>query len=234
MSSQRGNVSRTRAQKHKNRYVFKNDLHDKTPQQIRLNKMHVSTVCQHCKDVIEWKIKYKKYKPLTQAKTCTRCQQRNVRKAYHVICRDCAVQARVCAKCLKSADEVPIEAPQPTPREEQQLQAEMERLIKSFPERKRRAFLRFQAKGRKLEQQHEEDPADPEARELAQYVKHTREELLEKIEQMKLAESDEDDDDYDDDEDDYEGSDADSKQSSDSEDEERSELKDTGRKRAEK
>jgi len=43
--------------------------------------MHVSTVCQRCKEQIEWKIKYKKYKPLSQAKTCTHCKQRTVKKA---------------------------------------------------------------------------------------------------------------------------------------------------------
>ncbi|KAH8287977.1 hypothetical protein KR044_004985 [Drosophila immigrans] len=220
MSTQRGNASRTRAQKHKNRHVFKNDLHDKTPQQMRLNKMHVSTVCQRCKEVIEWKIKYKKYKPLTQAKTCARCQQRTVRKAYHVICRDCAVKDRVCAKCLKSADEVAIEAPEPTPQEEQQLQVEMDRLIKSFSERKRRAFLRFMEKGRKKEGEPEEplDEEGQEAQEKATRVRHTREELLEKIKQLNLAEDDNDDDfddedDYDDEDDDDDESDLDSDES---------------------
>ncbi|EDW07111.1 uncharacterized protein C9orf85 homolog [Drosophila mojavensis] len=201
MSTQRGNATRTRAQKHKNRHVFKNDLHDKTPQQMRLNKMHVSTVCQRCKEVIEWKIKYKKYKPLTQAKTCARCQQRTVRKAYHVICKDCAVKDHVCAKCLKSADEVEIEAPQPTPQEEQQLQVEMDRLIKSFSERKRRAFLRFMEKGRKQETEEPLDEEEREAQEKATRVRHTREELLEKIKQLNLAEED---DDYGEDEDDDE------------------------------
>ncbi|XP_017034026.1 uncharacterized protein C9orf85 homolog [Drosophila kikkawai] len=195
MSSQRGNVSRTRAQKHKNRFVFKNDLHDKTPQQIRLNAMHVSTVCQRCKEQIEWKIKYKKYKPLTQAKTCAHCHQRTVRKAYHVICKDCAVKAKCCAKCLKSADEVSIEAPGPTPREEQQLQVEMDRLIKSFSERKRRAFLRYMQKGKKQEQV---DEQELEAQEKAKRVAHTRDELLDKIKQLNLAE--EDDEEFDDEE----------------------------------
>ncbi|XP_017963483.1 uncharacterized protein C9orf85 homolog [Drosophila navojoa] len=219
MSTQRGNATRTRAQKHKNRHVFKNDLHDKTPQQMRLNKMHVSTVCQRCKEVIEWKIKYKKYKPLTQAKTCARCQQRTVRKAYHVICKDCAVKDHVCAKCLKSADEVEIEAPQPTPQEEQQLQVEMDRLIKSFSERKRRAFLRFMEKGRKQEAQEPLDEEEREAQEKATRVRHTREELLEKIKQLNLAEED---DDYgeDDDEDEEGESDRGSEESSSEEDSE--------------
>ncbi|EDV46480.1 uncharacterized protein C9orf85 homolog [Drosophila erecta] len=205
MSSQRGNVSRTRAQKHKNRHVFKNDLHDKTPQQLRLNAMHVSTVCQRCKEQIEWKIKYKKYKPLTQAKICAHCKERAVKKAYHVVCRDCAIKANACAKCLKSATEVAIEEPQPTPREEQQLQSEMDRLVKSFSERKRRAFLRYMRKGKKQEKDPNEEQLDEqqlESQEKAKRVAHTRDELLDKIKQLNLAadgdeDEDEDDSDFD-------------------------------------
>lgn len=212
MSTERGNGSRTRPQKHKNRHVFKNDLHDKTPQQKRLNSLHISEVCQHCKGVIEWKIKYKKYKALTQLKTCTKCSQKKIRKAYHVLCRDCALEARVCAKCLKSAEEVDIEPPQPTLEEEIQLKVEMERLTKSFPERKRRAFLRYMDKGKKdkneqLEKNAEEtdkpdEENDIEGDESVEKLKiktrvpHTKDELLLKIKQLK--DEGEDFDDYDD------------------------------------
>ncbi|TMW42185.1 hypothetical protein DOY81_012738 [Sarcophaga bullata] len=227
MSTQRGNASRTRAQKHKNRHVFKNDLHDKTPLQKKLNSLHISEVCQHCKGVIEWKIKYKKYKPLSQPKTCTKCSQKKIRKAYHVLCRECALEARVCAKCLKSADEVEIEPPQPTPEEELKLKVEMERLIKSFPERKRRAFLRYMEKGKKekdLEEEgegnneenvnkkqengvDEEEPSDEKIK-IRTRIPHTRDELLLKIEELKLKGDEDDDyddfdsDDFDDDDDD--------------------------------
>lgn len=119
----------------------------------------------------------------------------------------------MCAKCLKSADEVEIEAPQPTPQEEQQLQVEMDRLIKSFSERKRRAFLRFMEKGRKQETEKPLDEEEREAQEKATRVRHTREELLEKIKQLNLAEED---DDYgeDDDEDEEGESDLGSEESS--------------------
>ncbi|XP_017056139.1 uncharacterized protein C9orf85 homolog [Drosophila ficusphila] len=221
MSSQRGNVSRTRAQKHKNRHVFKNDLHDKTPQQIRLNAMHVSTVCQRCKEQIEWKIKYKKYKPLTQAKICAHCKERAVKKAYHVICRDCAVKAHACAKCLKSANEVAIEEPQPTPREEQQLQAEMDRLVKSFSERKRRAFLRYMKRGKKQPQDAQPlDEQELEAQEKAKRVAHTRDELLDKIKQLNLAAEDDEEEDSDFDSEEEDDSELDSEEDEDEDDSE--------------
>lgn len=73
MSCRKGSgLTRTRAQKHKNSFAFKNDLHDKTPQQKKINTLNVCEVCERCKAQIEWRIKYKKYKPLSQAKTCIR------------------------------------------------------------------------------------------------------------------------------------------------------------------
>lgn len=73
MSSRKGaGPTRSRAQKHKNTFAFKNDLHDKTPQQKKINTLNVCEVCERCKAQIEWRIKYKKYKPLSQAKTCIR------------------------------------------------------------------------------------------------------------------------------------------------------------------
>lgn len=72
MSSKRGEMHRTRPQRHQNRTVFKNDLHDNSEKIKRLNSMAISTVCIKCKEVIEWKIKYRKYKPLSQPKNCNR------------------------------------------------------------------------------------------------------------------------------------------------------------------
>lgn len=80
-----------------------------------------------------------------------RCGNRTVTKAYHVCCKECAKRERVCAKCLTSADRVNIEPPEKTPEEQLQLKVEMERLIKSLPERKRRTFLRYMNKGKEID-----------------------------------------------------------------------------------
>lgn len=104
MSLQKGNVSRTRSQKHKNKTVFKNDLHDKSNQIKVINSLHVSDVCLRCKEIIEWKIKYKKYKPLKQPKTCVKCSQKTVKKAYHVMCTECGSKLGVCTKCCQKKD----------------------------------------------------------------------------------------------------------------------------------
>lgn len=109
---------------------------------------------------------------------------------------------------MTSADVVSIEPPEPTPQEAQQLQVEMDRLIKSLSERKRRTFQRFMKKGKEVE--NAEEGADKEVSDATpgeektddgeavkkRYVPHNRETLLNKIESLKLADEDEDDDDF--------------------------------------
>ncbi|XP_035891342.1 uncharacterized protein C9orf85 homolog [Anopheles stephensi] len=218
MSSKRGDTRRTRAQKHQNTFAFKNDLHDKQTPLIKLiTNLNVCEVCEHCKSVIDWKIKYRKYKPLTQPKSCSKCGERKVKRAYHVICRDCALAHRCCAKCLKSADEASIIPPEPTEQEQVKLKAEMDQLIKSLPERKRRTFLRYMNRGQKKKRPTgDQDGSDEEESETRKkkekfVMPRTREELLEKFTQLKLAAGKDgeegengEDDDFSSDDEDYE------------------------------
>lgn len=104
MSTARGNSNRNRPQKHQNRTVFKNDLHDSSHQTKLLNSLQISGVCKRCKDILDWKIKYKKYKPLTAPRKCVGCDQKTVKHAYHMLCKQCAKEKNVCAKCCKAAE----------------------------------------------------------------------------------------------------------------------------------
>lgn len=63
MSSRKGD-SRKKGQKYKNATAFKNDLHDTSRTTKLINSTPVSGVCARCRDAIEWRKKYKKYKPL--------------------------------------------------------------------------------------------------------------------------------------------------------------------------
>ena len=56
-------------------------------------------VCQKCRDVIQWKKDYGKYKPLRAPAKCTHCNQRVITHAYHMLCLGCANFKNVCAKC---------------------------------------------------------------------------------------------------------------------------------------
>lgn len=68
MSTQRGNTKRTRAQKFDNNHAFKNTMHDKSRKTAMLNSLDIHGVCARCKEQIDWRIKYKKYKPLSAPK----------------------------------------------------------------------------------------------------------------------------------------------------------------------
>ncbi|XP_019741110.1 uncharacterized protein C9orf85 homolog [Hippocampus comes] len=104
MSSQRGNTSRSRGQKYQNTIAFKNDKYGASVQVKKANSKIHDGLCQHCKDVLEWKVKYNKYKSLTQPRKCVKCSQKTVKDAYHVICKPCSLQLEICCKCGKKED----------------------------------------------------------------------------------------------------------------------------------
>lgn len=104
MSSQRGNTSRSRGQKHQNTTAFKNDKYGATTQVKKANSKIHDGLCQHCKGVLEWKVKYNKYKPLTQPRKCVKCSQKTIRDAYHIICKPCSLQQEICCKCGKKEE----------------------------------------------------------------------------------------------------------------------------------
>ncbi|XP_077004542.1 uncharacterized protein C9orf85 homolog isoform X4 [Tamandua tetradactyla] len=104
MSSQKGNVARSRPQRHQNTFSFKNDKFDKSVQTKKINAKLHEGVCQHCKEVLEWRVKYSKYKALSKPKKCVKCLQKTVKDSYHIICRPCACELEVCAKCGRKKD----------------------------------------------------------------------------------------------------------------------------------
>ncbi|EUB62939.1 hypothetical protein EGR_02380 [Echinococcus granulosus] len=69
MSSQRGNTQRSRPQKYQNTSAFKNNMHDTSKKTALLNQLEMDGLCARCEAIIEWKIRYKKHKPLTKPRT---------------------------------------------------------------------------------------------------------------------------------------------------------------------
>lgn len=63
MSSQRGNVKRG-APKHQNTFAFKHNPKSKKTE--RILSLPIRGLCEKCRKQIEWRKKYRKYKPLTQ------------------------------------------------------------------------------------------------------------------------------------------------------------------------
>jgi hypothetical protein len=141
MSSERGNVKRTRPQKYKNTTAFKNDLHDTSSKIKKMNDIEIMNVCAKCKNILEWKIKFKKYKFVKAPKKCTKCEQKSVKYAYHIMCGPCAERLKVCPKCGKLEEIVRKTVP-----DQQKLDGELQNFVRDLSERKRRTFLRFISK----------------------------------------------------------------------------------------
>lgn len=139
MSSQKGNSNRSRPQKHQNHTAFKNTLHDTSHRTKFINSIQVTDVCLRCKEIIEWKIKYKKYKPLSQPKKCVTCEQKTVKKAYHVMCVDCGRKLKKCTKCCQSKEVLDVTEEKNTFK----MDKEMKLAVKLLSERKRRTFQRY-------------------------------------------------------------------------------------------
>ncbi|XP_050448744.1 uncharacterized protein LOC126850107 [Cataglyphis hispanica] len=140
MSCQKGNTSRSRPQKYQNHTAFKNNLYDNSKKIKFINSIEVVNVCERCKKIIEWKIKYRKYKALKAPMKCIKCEQKIVKHSYHNICLPCAKQNEICPKCGKKKE---IVEAKPNREELIKLDEEFKTILKTLSERKRRTFLRY-------------------------------------------------------------------------------------------
>ena len=58
-------------------------------------------LCQRCYDQLQWRIDFRKYKPLEKPRKCNMCSQPHVLKAYRTICDPCSGKdgKKLCTKC---------------------------------------------------------------------------------------------------------------------------------------
>ncbi|EGC36673.1 hypothetical protein DICPUDRAFT_150772 [Dictyostelium purpureum] len=96
-------------------------------------------LCYTCHETIEWKKRYRKYKPLTVPGKCNNCHQKNVKRAYHVYCDECTLKLQVCGKCAKPKDIInDITSKEVQDKE----QAQIREAVRDMTERERRTFYR--------------------------------------------------------------------------------------------
>lgn len=88
-----------RAPKHQNSFAFRHNPGSKKTEKI-LTSPNVG-LCRRCYDKIEWRKKYRKYKPRTQPGKCNLCFQKNILAAYHTICTKCVASDRAVAAMVK-------------------------------------------------------------------------------------------------------------------------------------
>lgn len=138
MSYQKGNTSRSRSQKYQNHTAFKNNLYDNSKKTKFINSIEVIHVCERCKKIIEWKIKYRKYKILKAPMKCIKCEQKTVKHSYHNICLPCAKQNEICPKCgkMEKSEEV-----KPNKEELDDLDESYQTIFKILSEKKQWIFL---------------------------------------------------------------------------------------------
>ena len=93
-------------QKYQNREEF-SLMYRPMLQEIKENtpKDHL---CKHCYEKIDWKLKFGKYKKLSQPSKCNLCDRKTVVKAYRTICDKCCDDQKICSMCGEEKTIVPF------------------------------------------------------------------------------------------------------------------------------
>lgn len=112
--------------RHQNKFAWKPNLG------VKINETEVggrfrplsdiTGVCPRCKEQIEWKRRYGKYKTLTEPTKCQRCTKRAVRQSHHKLCSACAKEQGVCAKCCCRVERIVGKDPSEVEAEQKKLQ----------------------------------------------------------------------------------------------------------------
>ncbi|KAJ1653268.1 hypothetical protein IWQ61_006579 [Dispira simplex] len=132
-----------KGQKYQNVTAYKHNRSSKKT--LKILALPVSGLCQRCHDIIQWKKRYRKYKPLTVPRKCVHCEQKKIKDAYHILCQDCSTKLQVCAKCREGHDIV--KSDEKTDAELHKENQDIEHVLSKMSERERRAFRRKLERG---------------------------------------------------------------------------------------
>jgi hypothetical protein len=179
--SQRGGNDKKRGPKFQNAFAFAHNRNSKKTKKIA--EMANEGLCQHCWDKIEWRKKYRKYKPLTQPSTwyvyvaslqfCASpslrflwvysqfCKQKCVTAAYHKACSKCAKKKKVCGMCVEKKEIIKSEKQM----EDEQEAKYQELLAQPMKERERRTLVRKMEKAKAAGKLFNPDGSDDEEEE---------------------------------------------------------------------
>lgn len=124
------------AQKHKNSFAFVPNKY--SAKALKIAATEIVGCCEKCVEIIEYKQRFGKYKPLTQPKTCLKCHLKKIKNAYHVICQECALEQSLCSKCHKPNELLTEKSHKDDLQERQEITA----IMANMSERQRRTFQR--------------------------------------------------------------------------------------------
>ena len=74
--------------------------------EAKIFKLMCEGICNKCRDIVQWKFRYDKYKPLKAPGNCQQCRQKKVTKAYRTLCDSCASKSGVCPSCVQKLTEL--------------------------------------------------------------------------------------------------------------------------------
>lgn len=101
--STRGGDNSKKGQKHQNTYSFRHNKNSIKTRKIQESPLDL--LCKRCLEKLEWRINFRKYKPLTVAAKCIKCDNRNVLKAYRTLCDECSLNSKFCSMCATQVEE---------------------------------------------------------------------------------------------------------------------------------
>ena len=93
----RGGDTKKKGQAYQNSFTFKHNKNSMLTRKIA--KAPIDKMCKRCVDIVEWRINFRKYKPLSSAAKCNLCEGKTIYKAYRTICDSCSFTKGLCAKC---------------------------------------------------------------------------------------------------------------------------------------
>jgi hypothetical protein len=92
----------------KTKFVRKRDVKMKDSElrkEEHICKVMCEGICNHCREKVQWRFRYDKYKPLKNIGNCQSCKQKAVKKAYRTFCDPCASKRKVCPGCCIDLEE---------------------------------------------------------------------------------------------------------------------------------
>jgi len=64
-----------------------------------IQRLMCEGICDRCREKVQWRFKFDKYKPLTKPGNCQNCKEKRIAKAYRSYCDSCAAAKKACAAC---------------------------------------------------------------------------------------------------------------------------------------
>ena len=86
----------------RNRDVKLKDVEAK--KEATIQRLMCEGVCNKCREKVQWRFRFNKYKPLTKVANCQSCKQKCVTKAYRTLCEKCACAKKVCSSCCEDME----------------------------------------------------------------------------------------------------------------------------------